>query len=144
MKQLFVGAVACTATLLTACQGNNTQNEEAKKYASEAIALHDEIMPQISVFAKHDILVDSLLQNLAALKSADAELDTAEVHQKLQSLKTKLESANDKMMDWMNEYTPDSIDASYQQAEAGRLSALKTEFDQVKYEAESLLAPYKK
>ena len=100
-------------------------------------------MPQISTFDKHDILVDSLLSNLSALKTKDATLDTAETRQEFQTLKGDLESATDKMMVWMKEYTMDSTDVAYQQAEIDRISALKTEFEQVEYEAQRLLAPFK-
>lgn len=143
MKKFTLSALALALFLASACQ-NNAQNEEAKKLATEAIEIHDEIMPQVSAFDKHDILIDSLLQNLSILKTVDADLDTVETREKFHTLKANLESATDKMMVWMKEYVADSTDVDYQKAEVESISELKTEFEQVKYEAESLLAPFKK
>ncbi|MBD1432516.1 transposase [Sphingobacterium sp. DN00404] len=144
MKKLTLGTLAFGLFLAGACQNTNGKNEEAEKLAKEAIEIHDEIMPQISTFNKHDILIDSLLENLSVLKTADVDLDTTETREKFHALKANLESANDKMMVWMKEYAMDSTDVNYQKAEVERISELKTEFEQVKYEAESLLAPFKK
>ncbi|MBD1426643.1 transposase [Sphingobacterium arenae] len=144
MKKLTLGTLALSLFLAGACQNTNEKNEEAEKLGENAIGIHDEIMPQISVFSKHEILIDSLLENLSVLKSMDPDLDTADTREKLHTLKTNLESATDKMMVWMKEYAMDSTDVDYQKTEVKRISELKTEFEQVKYEAESLLAPFKK
>ena len=144
MKKLTLGTLALGLFLASACQNTNEKNEEAEKLAEQAIEIHDEIMPQISIFNKHDILIDSLLENLSLLKSADADLDTAETRERLHALKTNLESATDKMMVWMKEYAMDSTDVRYQKTEVERISELKTEFEQVKYETESQLAPFNK
>lgn len=143
IRKLTWSTLAVGLLLAGACQNANNKNEEAETLAKKAIEIHDEIMPQISTFDKHDILVDSLLSNLSALKAKDATLDTAETRQEFQTLKGDLESATDKMMVWMKEYTMDSTDVAYQQAEIDRISALKTEFEQVEYEAQRLLAPFK-
>lgn len=144
MKKLTLGTLTLGLFLASACQNTNEKNEEAEKLAEQAIEIHDEIMPQISIFNKHDILIDSLLENLSLLKSADADLDTAETRERLHALKTNLESATDKMMVWMKEYAMDSTDVGYQKTEVERISELKTEFEQVKYETESQLAPFNK
>lgn len=144
MKKLTLGTLVLGLFLASACQNTNKKNEEAEKLAEQAIEIHDEIMPQISIFNKHDILIDSLLENLSLLKSADADLDTAETRERLHALKTNLESATDKMMVWMKEYAMDSTDVGYQKTEVERISELKTEFEQVKYETESQLAPFNK
>lgn len=143
IRKLTWSTLAVGLLLAGACQNANNKNEEAETLAKKAIEIHDEIMPQISAFDKHDILVDSLLNNLPALKSKDATLDTAAAREEFQALKGDLESATDKMMIWMKEYTMDSTDVAYQQAEIDRISALKTEFEQVEYEAQRLLAPFK-
>lgn len=140
MKKHLFGTLAVALIAAGACDDNN---QEAKKLKAQAIEIHDEIMPQISVFDKQDILIDSLLLSLSALKDQDPNLDTAETKENLQALKANLESATDKMMVWMKEYTADSTDIAYQQSEIVRISELKSEFDQVKYEAERLLTPFK-
>lgn len=144
MKKSILVTMALALVMTSACQNTDGKNEEAQELATEAIEIHDEIMPQVSTFNKHDILIDSLLQNLSALKTVDANLDTAETKEKFHTVKVNLESATDKMMVWMKEYMADSTDVDYQRAEVERISELKTEFEQVKYEAESLLAPFKK
>ena len=144
MKKITYGLFVFGAFIASACQNNNEQNDEAKKLATEAIDIHDEIMPQISVFNKNDVLIDSLLANLGALQAVHTDLDTAEARKSFTTLKSNLESATDKMMVWMKEYEADSADAGYQKAEVEAISKLKTEFEQVKYEAESVLAPFKK
>ncbi|PRD55951.1 hypothetical protein [Sphingobacterium gobiense] len=144
MKKFTLGTLALGILVTSACQNTSQQNEEAEKLATEAIEIHDEIMPQITAFNKHEILIDSLLQNLSVLKTVDANLDTAKTKDKFHTLKENLESATDKMMVWMKEYVADSTDINYQKAEVDRISDLKTEFEQVTYEAESLLAPFKK
>lgn len=143
IRKLTWSTLAVGLLLAGACQNANNKNEEAETLAKKAIEIHDEIMPQISAFDKHDILLDSLLGNLSALKAEDATLDTAETREEFQALKGDLETATDKMMVWMKEYTMDSTDVAYQQAEIDRISALKTEFEQVEYEAQRLLAPFK-
>lgn len=144
MKKFTLGALAFGTLFTSACQNTSRQNEEAKNLSNQAIEIHDEIMPQVSTFNKHDILIDSLLQNLSVLKTVNADLDTVETREKFHTLQENLESATDKMMVWMKEYAADSTDVAYQKAEVERISELKTEFEQVKYEAESLLAPFKK
>lgn len=129
------------SVMISACQNTH---KEAEALAKEAIEVHDEIMPQISTFDKHDVFIDSLLQNLSALKAADTELDTLQTQEDLSALKANLESATDKMMLWMKDYVADSTDVAYQKAEVERITELKTEFEQVKYEAQRALTPFKK
>lgn len=143
MKQLILGTATFALVMTSACQNNSGQNEEAQRLAAEAIEIHDEIMPQISSFDKQDILIDSLLENLSALKTTDAALDTAETKEKLNTLKQNLAAATDKMMVWMKEYSKDSTDIDYQKAEIESISTLKTEFEQVTYDATNVLAPFK-
>lgn len=143
MKKLIFGLAAITLAMTSACQNNSGQNDEADKLATEAIEIHDEIMPQISTFDKHGIFIDSLLGNFPTLKAADADLDTVETKEKFNTLKENLASATDKMMVWMKEYKRDSTDIDYQRTEVDRISELKTEFEQVTYDATNVLAPFK-
>lgn len=143
MKKLTLGTVALALLTTQACQNNSGQNEEAEKLATEAVEIHDEIMPQISAFDKHEILIDSLLENLSALKNIDADLDTVETKKEFTTLKDDLAAATDKMMVWMKEYKRDSTDTDYQKTEVDRISTLRTEFEQVTYDATNVLAPFK-
>lgn len=140
MKRIFLVGLALSTLAGIACQGNNSTDQEADKLAEQAIAVHDEIMPEIENFNKQDILVDSLLQHIGQLQVSDS----LAAKEQLQGLKSTLQSSTDKMMDWMNAYTPDSSDVAYQQAEMERITLLKAELDSVKEEADKILVPYQK
>lgn len=132
--------------LLTAasCQNIKEEKNDPKVISQQAIEVHDEIMPQISTFDKHSILIDSLLDNLAGMQNSSNALDTATTRRDLTQLKADLESATDKMMLWMKDYEPDSADATYQKAEVERISNLKNEFETVSKSAEKVLTPFNK
>jgi len=136
--QLLLAAVFMAA----ACQNAGNSNSGHKALSKKAIEIHDIIMPQISVFDKQTILIDSLLANLSAIKASHPDLDTTDTRRELSALKTDLEAATDGMMDWMREYEPDNADTSYQKAEIQRITDLKTTFDNVSATAESLLVPF--
>ncbi|WDF69971.1 transposase [Sphingobacterium oryzagri] len=139
MKTQILG-LATSALLLTAsCQNAEKKESNADAISKEAIAVHDEIMPQIAVFDKHTIVIDSLLGNMSAVKATNTSLDTAATRTDLTQLKSELEAATDKMMTWMKEYEPTSADTSYQKAELESISQLKAEFDSVTKKADSLL-----
>lgn len=139
MKKLFVTAAAL-ACLTAACQ-NAQDTNDAQALSAKAIEIHDLIMPQVSTFDKHTVLIDSLLGNLASLKAGNPSLDTNATREQLSTLKADLESATDNMMTWMKEYTPDSTDAAYQQAEVDRISQLKNAFEKATQDAERVLVP---
>ncbi len=130
--------------ILASCQNIKEEKNDPKVISQQAIEVHDEIMPQISSFDKHSILIDSLLNNLASMQRSNNALDTVTTRRDLTQLKSDLESATDKMMVWMKEYQPDSADASYQKAEVERISSLKSEFETVSKSAEKVLAPFNK
>lgn len=144
MKKIIYTSLATAAVIFSSCQNNEKQGEDPKLLSQKAIEIHDEIMPQISTFNKHTVLIDSILDNLALIKQQNPDLDTTNSRQELSSLKTNLETATDKMMVWMKEYSMDSTDISYQEAEIQRISDLKAEFDTVNQEAAKTLSPFNK
>ena len=144
MKKIIYTSLATAAVIFSSCQNNEKQGEDPKLLSQKAIEIHDEIMPQISTFNKHTVLIDSILDNLALIKQQNPDLDTTNSRQELSSLKTNLETATDKMMVWMKEYSMDNTDVSYQEAEIQRISDLKAEFDTVNQEAAKTLSPFNK
>lgn len=142
MKKPTLTLLALTILLFGACQ-NSTKNDPST-ISAQSIAVHDEIMPQISTFDKHTVLIDSLLANMAAVQSQDPTLDTLEVRDNLSELKTELEMATDNMMTWMKNFEPDSAENTYQQAEFESISKLKKTFSSAAQNADRLLTPYKK
>jgi len=143
MKNFLLFAGVSISTMV-ACQNNTDPNNDPVALSKKAIEVHDLIMPQISVFNKQSLVIDSVLANLTAIKSAQADLDTTSTRQELTTLKADLESATDKMMLWMREYTPDSISVDYQKAEIQRIDDLRSKFEKVTTEANKRLAPFQR
>lgn len=137
-------AIALPAVLLVAsCQSTTTkQSLEGQQLAEEAIAIHDEIMPQISVFDKTTLHIDSLLGNMVAISANDPTLDTTILRTDLEELKSNLEDATDFMMTWMYEYKPDSTDVAYQKAEVEKVTKMKKQFEEVAAESKSKLSSF--
>src|SRR5690606_491180 len=96
--------------LLASCNSSNNDDTEIKQLREEAIAVHDEIMPQISTFDRNSVKVDSLLTHLPQLKETHVDLDTAQTRAELTALKSKLENATDAMMEWMTDFDTDPQD----------------------------------
>ena len=113
-----------------------------QKLSEQAIALHDEIMPEISHFDKSTILIDSVLTNLAVIKENKTDLDTTNTRHDLTNLKDSIENATDNMMTWMKDYDTKNEDEAYQQKEVDKINALKGQFDRVSEQIKTLLAPF--
>jgi|GEM_PF-122143 len=142
---LIAGIAIC---MLAACNNQSNDDVAIKQLREEAIAIHDEIMPQISVFDRTSLKVDSLLANLSQLKDTHAGLDTAQTRAELTTLKSKLENATDSMMEWMNGFDLDPQHnttaevKAYYQHEVDKVRELKQVFDEVSKESADMLAPF--
>src|SRR5690606_19427758 len=136
-------AIAIPALILTvSCQSAATKNAlEGQQLAEEAIAIHDEIMPQVTVFDKTSLQIDCLLTNMSAISANDSGIDTTSLRSDLVELKCKLGHATDIMMTWMYEYQPDSTDVDYQKAEVETVKKMKKQCEEVAAESKSKLAP---
>ncbi|MBP3944014.1 transposase [Sphingobacteriaceae bacterium WQ 2009] len=135
MKKI-VFSLALSGVLLGACQQKGQDTDAVQK---ETIQVHDEIMPLISSFDQKTIRIDSLLVNLASLKQEDPALDTSKYGQDLRKLKMNLEAATDSMMEWMQAYSADSLEVTYQNQELVKIKAMKATFEKVQAEADSTL-----
>jgi len=125
---------ASSLFLLGACQSNTTsETSKVEEVSKEAIAVHDEIMPQIGLFDRTTVKIDSLL---------GTNLEEPTKNELIQ-LKTNLETATDNMMTWMKEYAPDSTDIAYQESELSKVKAMKKQFEDVSLESNTKLAPFK-
>ncbi|MBL1407290.1 transposase [Sphingobacterium faecale] len=137
-KKIYL--LSASAILLGSCQSSATK--EAVKHqqlAEEAIAIHDEIMPQIAHFDKTTVKIDSILENLGQVLTKDPQADTAAVRIDLITLKSNLEAATDNMMTWMKEYNPDSTTVSYQEGEIEKIKAMRKQFEDVSLESNKKL-----
>jgi len=142
MKKLFF-ILSATFLALTSCQSNNTnENQSIQSLSQEAIQIHDEIMPQIGTFDRTTVKIDSILANLNDVIAKNPAADTTTIKSDLTTLKANLEAATDNMMTWMKEYTPDSTDIAYQQAEIEKIKAMKQQFDDVSLESNKILSSF--
>lgn len=140
MKKLFYIALGASL-VLGSCQQKSTKNAVAdQKLTEEAIAIHDEIMPQIAVFDRNTVKIDSLLANLSEIKKTNSEVDTTTLKNELTTLKRNLEDATDNMMTWMKDYNPDSTDIDYQKAEVEKVREMKKQFEDVSAESTKKLS----
>src|SRR5690606_35604599 len=131
MKKTF--AIAIPALILTvSCQSAATKKAlEGQQLAEEAIAIHDEIMPQVSVFDKTGLHIDSLLNNMSAISGNDCGIDTASLRSDLVELKWNLEDETDIMITRMDEYQSDRTYEDYQKYEVEKVKKMKKQFEEV-------------
>ncbi|GEM70047.1 hypothetical protein SMI01S_36530 [Sphingobacterium mizutaii NBRC 14946 = DSM 11724] len=140
MKKLILLSAAFSIAFVS-CQNKQVENKD-QKLSEQAIAIHDEIMPQISQFDKSTIKIDSIISNLAAIKGEKADLDTAKTRVDLTNLKDSIEDATDHMMTWMKDYDATNEDEAYQQKEVDKISAMKKQFDRVAEQIKTSLAAF--
>lgn len=140
MKKLILLSAAFSFAFVS-CQNKQVENKD-QKLSEQAIAIHDEIMPQISQFDKSTIKIDSIISNLAAIKGEKADLDTAKTRVDLTNLKDSIEDATDHMMTWMKDYDATNEDEAYQQKEVDKISAMKKQFDRVAEQIKTSLAAF--
>lgn len=142
MKKLaFLVASAFAMTSCANSSNSNNQNDLAKTQ-EETMKIHDEIMPQVSVFDKDAVAIDSILTNLNAIKTVKPALDTTHTRQELTQLKKNLEDATDHMMDWMKGYSADSTTVDYAYRELTKVKNMKAIFDRVSKEKQEILNKY--
>lgn len=144
MKKLIILSVGISA-VLSSCGNNQAAKEtEDQKISQQAIQIHDEIMPQISVFDRKTVEIDSILLNLASIKANYATLDTSNTRTELTQLKAHLEEATDNMMTWMKDYDPVNEDKVYQQKMLDRVTEMKKQFEDANAGIGKSLAPFHK
>ncbi|WP_262245607.1 transposase [Parapedobacter soli] len=146
MKKTMFTAAALLL-LLSACNSGGDTGE-IDRLRDEAIAIHDDIMPQISAFDRNTIKIDSLLSSLPQLKSENPDIDTAQTRSNLSGLKDRLNEATNAMMDWMTEFDVDPQDKSaaeiktYYEGEVEKVKQMKQLFDEVAKESAEKLAQF--
>jgi len=138
--------IAISFLCLAGCSaGKNDENEALQK---EVIAVHDEVMPMMGSFVRNEMLIDSLLKNMPALKTTDPSLDTAAHKARLSSLKVKLESATDAMNKWMQDLELDFEGMSdqevkaYLEEEKRKVEQINQQFKEADTESKEVLTPY--
>ena len=135
-----IAFLAIATLTITAC--DTTGTDHVKVLQDSTIKIHDEIMPQTAQFDRDAIKIDSILNNLKAIKATKSSLDTSATRKDLGILKANLESATDHMMDWMKDYNPDSTDSKYFETELQKVSDMKKIFDNVAKESQEKLGNF--
>ncbi|GGG93300.1 hypothetical protein GCM10007415_30200 [Parapedobacter pyrenivorans] len=147
MKKIIFLASA-TLLLFAACNNDGNDASEIERLREEAIAIHDEIMPQISAFDRNTVKIDSLLLNLPQLKEAYPDMDTTQTRADLSGLKSQLEQATNSMMDWMTEFEVDPQDKStaeikaYYEEEVEKVKDMKQLFEAASKSSTDKLAQF--
>ena len=128
---------------LSSC--TSSSNDENKSLQDSVIAVHDEIMPLMGIFARSSIKIDSILSNLPGIKQQRPELDTTDIRTELLELKRNLDSSSESMNDWMYEFEVDHEGKSkeetkeYLNSELVKIKEVKKKFESVSSEIKSKL-----
>ena len=147
MKQTL-SLISTGLLFMAACNNSNQETGEIDRLREEAIAVHDEIMPQISAFDRNTIKIDSILASLPQLLEAQPDMDTAQTRTDLSGLKSRLDMATDSMMNWMTAFDVDPQDKSpeeiksYYEDQVTKVKEMKELFDNVSKEATDKLAKF--
>lgn len=92
------------AIVLLSCN-SKAEKENTSKLNEEVMAVHDEIMPKMSEIME---LKSKLTDSLKVVDSTSVQYPI--LKQKTDSLNRLLDEADNAMMDWMNQYKPDTLE----------------------------------
>lgn len=112
MKYLVV-ALLC-AGLTSSC----TQQANYKTEREEVMKFHDILMEDNSTLVNNGMKIDSLMNNLPALKTTFKELDTVKEKEVMRAIVARLNKAEELMNDWMHTFEPDITGKTNEQAVA--------------------------
>lgn len=89
-------SVLLLLVIICACESNSTE-EERDKLHREVMAVHDEVMPEMSTIFRQIRGIDSLLSGPDSVAHVDKR-------ERLYELRIDLERAEEAMMSWMAEF----------------------------------------
>lgn len=113
MKKLTAIRFALSALVLSgtslfmACGEQKEAGNDLNAMKDETMAIHDEIMPQVSAFDRQSLKIDSLLAAMPSVLEKNPTIDTTALKSDLAQLKARLEGATNQMMEWMMKYELD-------------------------------------
>lgn len=118
-------SIIILTTLIIGC--NNGENQKLEVLQDEVMAIHDVVMPKMGEIMS---LKEQLNTSLAANDSTKANYGAVKVAS--DSLTNLLTEADNKMMDWMDEYNADTLKAisvedgiKYLMDEKSKITAVK-------------------
>lgn len=143
MRKLILFGSVCSLAFAS-CQNPQVQNND-QKLAEQAIAIHDEIMPQMPHLDKIELKLDTILNDLTGYKVANPALDTAKTRVELSALRDSVTAATNNMNDWMMNFEPENENEDYQKKQVEHVTAMKAQFERVHEQIKnSQLENYKK
>jgi hypothetical protein len=115
MKKILI-TISIFASL-TACQKN--AEDKQKAMIDEVMAVHDEVMPK--------------MDDIMSLKSSlDSAIKVSPDSAKAKTLYTRLQLADDGMMDWMENYNSESVKGKSEEEISKYFADQKTKITEVK------------
>lgn len=114
--------------LVTAC--NSSQREEQtqeKELQTKLLKMHDRIMPEMETIVHKETALNLALKTMRADKKLNKSLDTISVSTHISASLSRLKSADDAMMNWM-----DKLDLDFSQKNHKQIMAyLSLNYNQV-------------
>jgi len=107
-----------------------TPQENYKKVRDEVMVFHNEVMADQDKIVRNRLRLDTLSQQLTTLKKQLPDLDTIGEKAAISKMILRLQSAEDRMNDWMQAFEPDvsgksnAEAVSYFKAEMGKIKAI--------------------
>jgi endonuclease III-like uncharacterized protein len=144
---MALAALLISGSMFVSC-GEKKEVNDVNALKDEAMAIHDEIMPQVSFFDKQTVKIDSLIANMSSIHANNAGIDTNQLKSELSELKGKLEGATDQMMEWMMKYdmNPEGLSEeelkAYFASEVEKVKNMRTVFENVTKEASEKLSNF--
>ncbi len=135
-----------TSILWAGCQN---QKAEQQKLQKEVIDQHDVLMLRMDLLQDNKSALSLIENNLDSLKNAKPDLDTIQLKTEIINLKLKLDSSDEAMMKWMNNFNPDYIGKSneeimsYLKDQKIKIDSVKTLFDQSLSKSGAIIQKYK-
>lgn len=139
-------ALLGSTLVLTSCNNNKKQREDLQQ---AVIATHDSVMTEMGSLMENKTKIENILTNLDSLKSKNTALDTAQVRVDLTKIKTDLIAADEEMMTWMRNFSPDYTGKSdeevvtYLKDQQTKINSVETSIKNVLFKSDSVITKYK-
>ncbi|WP_025143507.1 hypothetical protein [Pedobacter jeongneungensis] len=141
MKRLNILLLSLATALLFSCK----TEPDAKAIRQEVLNIHDKLMVDGEKVVKNKMKLDKILVSNQVKLAQDSLLQK----QKIKDLITKLNAADEKMMDWMHFFKDDfkgktdQEDLDYYKSEMVKIRAVEDSYIKVTRESDSLIKIYK-
>lgn len=140
MNRLNIAMLCLVTALFISCK----TEPDAKAVRKEVLNIHDKLMIDGEKVVKNKMKLDTLLVSNRIKLSADS----AAQKQKIGDLITRLNAADEKMMDWMHFFKDDfkgktaQEDLNYYKSEMIKIRAVEDSYIKVTRESDSLISVY--